>query len=590
MTSETFASQLTEWLAERFKEERSAAERRHEAVLADLQSILGGAPPNGSFNGSGRSSQLSQLGTVAEDESVPPPYVRTRLKMKRSLAKWNLKHAGTHGTLGSFASLASSQRAHQSPLSLKDSLSVKAVAGLPFWHPTRMVRSYAFELFFSFLILLQAVTMAVEVQFTGLDWGYQLGYEGYDRPAAEVWTSVPAVVQGIDVFFGVLFTIEVVLKSAVLRRAYVLDPWSWFDMVLVALWCMDTGLSLLPLDSHTLRLLRLVRLIRLVKLVRAVQGFDSLIIMTTALRDSVNALFWVAMIMLVVEMMFALLLNQVLMSLVRGAGLGLTAAEERTLFEYFGTFPRAMLTMFQFTLGTWVPVARILQEVVSPYFNIFSILHKVTVGFACIGVINGVFMQETLKVAQSDDVIMMRDVARREKIHASKMKDFFRYADHSKDYVITREEWQRVMEGTHAQHWFEAQGLNVEDANTVFSLIDRDNSQTITMHELIKGVNQLKGPARSLDLVMMTERHNQLMDQMTDLLERWGGGSPKASNFFATPSSSPGGTQNFQEKFQSSSSPRGSRDFQGKYQSSPSPGGRDLQEEERNPNEIGLSV
>lgn len=40
---------------------------------------------------------------------------------------------------------------------------------------------------------------------------------------------------------------------------------------------------------------------------------------------------------------------------------------------------------------------------------------QVTIGFACIGVINGVFMQETLRVAQSDDAIMMRDVARKDR-------------------------------------------------------------------------------------------------------------------------------------------------------------------------------
>ena len=34
-------------------------------------------------------------------------------------------------------------------------------------------------------------------------------------------------------------------------------------------------------------------------------------------------------------------------------------------------------------------------------------------------VINGVFMQETLRVAQSDDVIMMRDVARRDRCDAA---------------------------------------------------------------------------------------------------------------------------------------------------------------------------
>ena len=547
--SQSLASQLTSWLEERFREERSAAERRHEGVIADLQTFLAPIDYNGSSShdlGAGSSFGLgagerSEAERSEPESEVHPPYIKTKLRMKRSLATGNFRRLGTHGSLtSSLASLVSRSQTLERPLSLKESLSVAERAGVPFWHPTRLVRSYGFELFFSFLILLQAVTMAVEVQYTGLDWGYELGYEGYSSPAADIWYSVPTIVKAVDVFFGVLFTIEVVLKTGVLGRGYVRDPWSWFDMVLVLLWCMDTGLSLLPLDSHTLRLLRLVRLIRLVKLVRAVQGFDSLIIMTTALRDSVNALFWVAMIMIVVEMMFALLLNQVLLSLVRGASLELTKDDERILFQYFGTFPRAMLTMFQFTLGTWVPVARILQEVVSPYFNIFSILHKVTVGFACIGVINGVFMQETLKVAQSDDVIMMRDVARREKIHSSKMKDFFRYADHSKDYVITREEWQRVMEGTHAQHWFEAQGLNVEDANTVFSLIDKDGSQSITMDELIKGVSQLKGPARSLDIVVIHQRQTELMDKIADLLSRNVPSGASSPGHIMSPSRSPG--------------------------------------------------
>lgn len=72
--------------------------------------------------------------------------------------------------------------------------------------------------------------------------------------------------------------------------------------------------------------------------------------------------------------------------------------------------------MFQLTLGTWVPVARDLQELLSPAFNMFTILFKGVFGFAAVGVINGVFMQETLKVAQTDDIIMMRDVARKEKL------------------------------------------------------------------------------------------------------------------------------------------------------------------------------
>ncbi|CAJ1457318.1 unnamed protein product [Effrenium voratum] len=333
-----------------------------------------------------------------------------------------------------------------------------------------------------------------ETQQSGLDWGYKLGYEGYLAPASEIWPGVPAVLQAVEILFGTLFCLECILKGLGFFREF----WNWFDLCLVLLWIFDTVL---------------------VKLVRAVQGFDSLIVMTTALKDSVNALFWVAMIMLVVEMMFALLLNQVLMGMVFDSGSHYTPEEQELLFKYFGTFPRAMLTMFQFTLGTWAEVGRLLQETVSPNFNIFTILHKVIVGFACIGVINGVFMQETMRVAQSDDIIMMRDVARQEKLHAQKMRAFFRYADHSKDAHITREEWLKVLQGGHAQNWFAAQGLKVEEADAVFSLLDQDNSQGSA-----KTWNQQwyvhTFYLRSLDLVMLKESHEKLLNLTQSVLAR----------------------------------------------------------------------
>ena len=310
---------------------------------------------------------------------------------------------------------------------------------------------------------------------------------GKDQHQPEAWPNVPMFLQIIELFFGCLFLVEVLLKICGFGKQFFYDPWNWFDSSLVLLWLTDTLLANLPIETPFLRLIRLMRLIRLVKLVRAVQGFDSLIVMTTALLHSVNALLWVAVIMIVVQLLFALLLNQILMTLVAGNLFELSDTEKTQLFEYFGTFPRAMLTMFQMTLGTWVPVARILQEVVSPAFNFFTIVHKVTVGFACIGVINGVFMQETMRVAQTDDVIMMRDVARKEKIHLKKMGDFFQYTNRAGS-TITRNEWNAVMENPGARHWFAAQGLPMHDPDLVFSLLDQDKSGCITMDELLLGV------------------------------------------------------------------------------------------------------
>ena len=109
-------------------------------------------------------------------------------------------------------------------------------------------------------------------------------------------------------------------------------------------------------------------------------------------------------------------------------------------------------------------------------------------------------MQETLKVAQTDDIIMMRDVARKEKLHARKMKRFFHYTDHSRETPITRAEWRQVMERDDARHWFGAQGLPIRDADMIFNLIDTDNSQSISVEELVSGVSQMQEVASDVDV------------------------------------------------------------------------------------------
>ena len=46
------------------------------------------------------------------------------------------------------------------------------------------------------------------------------------------------------------------------------------------------------------------------------------------------------------------------------------------------------------------------------YFAIFNVAYKLVIGFAAVGIINAVFIQETFKVAASDDTVMMRQKAR----------------------------------------------------------------------------------------------------------------------------------------------------------------------------------
>merc|ERR1719172_428822 len=109
-------------------------------------------------------------------------------------------------------------------------------------------------------------------------------------------------------------------------------------------------------------------------------------------------------------MMLALLLTQILFEYLNDESISLD--DRRAVFEYFGTFSRAMLSMFEITLANWPPVCRLLSENVSEYFMFFAVCHKLTIGLAVVGVINGVFMQETFKIASSGDGNIMREKER----------------------------------------------------------------------------------------------------------------------------------------------------------------------------------
>merc|ERR1740117_2562454 len=126
-------------------------------------------------------------------------------------------------------------------------------------------------------------------------------------------------------------------------------------------------------------------------------------------------------------MMCALLMQTLVESFVED---GDKDIERRQLvFKYYGTFARSMLTMFEITLGNWMPPCRALVENVHEGYMMFSLMHKMVIGFSVVGVITGVFIQETFKVTVRDDKVMLAQKEQAAFAHAKKMQALFRHAD-----------------------------------------------------------------------------------------------------------------------------------------------------------------
>ena len=127
-------------------------------------------------------------------------------------------------------------------------------------------------------------------------------------------------------------------------------------------------------------------------------------------------------------MLAALLLNQVLYAFYF-TNERFPISERHQVFAYFGTFTRSMLSMFEITLADFPEICRLLTENVSEWFMLVCIVHKLIIGFAVVSVINGVFIEETFRVASSDNFVMMRAKEKTSKIHEMKMMQLFLQAD-----------------------------------------------------------------------------------------------------------------------------------------------------------------
>merc|ERR1712048_1519168 len=77
------------------------------------------------------------------------------------------------------------------------------------------------------------------------------------------------------------------------------------------------------------------------------------------------------------------------------------------VFSYYGTFSRSMITMFEIHLANFAPACRVLVDTVGEEYAYLFLCYRCLAGFAILNVINAVFIQQTMRVAQQDHDVMI---------------------------------------------------------------------------------------------------------------------------------------------------------------------------------------
>jgi len=358
-----------------------------------------------------------------------------------------------------------------------------------------------FELTVGLLIMLNTISMAVEMQYLGHCAAFEVKYEGFAQRCEKQWPNAAETFVLTERIFIVIFTAELLVRIWAIGLRLFKVPLNWLDIIVVVAGLFDwLAQSSNSVDPKMARLLRLAKVARGIRVLRVSKSLDSLNLLLKSIAVSMTTLFWSLCVLCVVQCIAGMVMSQ----LVRGYLLNdenpIQARQD--VYAYYGTFTRSMITMFEVTLANWAPACRVLINNVGEEYGFCILAYRAIIGFAVLNVVGAVFIQQTTKVAQQDHDIMITEKMRATENYKKKLTALFNTLDMSGDGKLTKKEFVCVLENPAINAWLSSLGLDVHDIEGLFDLMVGEDEE-ISVDDFITGASKIRGQAKSVDIAQL---------------------------------------------------------------------------------------
>jgi hypothetical protein len=204
------------------------------------------------------------------------------------------------------------------------------------------------------------------------------------------------------------------------------------------------------------------------------------------------------------------------------------------LLLYFGTLGRAFVHLYMAITGgnDWSVYYFALEP--TPYFNRLLFLVFITFGVAAVmNIVTGIFVQTAFDSNFNDKEIVVAEEMEAKRQYLCHMKELFDEMDEDETGFINLDEFERRLDDERLVAYFNRLKLDVTDARKLFSLLDYDSSNEVSVTEFLNGCYKLQGESRSLDVKIMQAEVHQLKELLTRLSETMmeirGAVSPRAA-------------------------------------------------------------
>lgn len=148
-------------------------------------------------------------------------------------------------------------------------------------------------------------------------------------------------------------------------------------------------------------------------------------------------------------------------------------------------------------------------------FTVVFTFYIIFVVFGVLNVLTGVFLESATEFLDKDLVIQAQMM--RADQFVSEMNNFFKEFDTDDVGQISWSQFEACMDNEEVLAYLASHQLEIQDAYTLFQLLDRDGQQHIDINKFIQGCLRLKGAARSIDSALMLREQDRLKSRMLKL-------------------------------------------------------------------------
>jgi len=380
--------------------------------------------------------------------------------------------------------------------------------GTATWH---LVHSTQFQLFFCVLIMVNSGFFGVETEY--------LAVEGLEES--------PIGFAIINIGFSAAFLVEWLLRVYVDGKLFFTSEadwgWNYIDTLLVGLSAVEFFLQLIfgsgqGTSSLTLvRMVRSLRLVRIIRIIRVLRFFRSLRLLILAVISTTKSLIWAMLLLLTLMYMFAVLFTQAAHSQLVDAT---PSPNLEDLKDAWGSVPRSVFTLFKsITNGnSWEQVSKPLSDIHGVWLALFLIYIALTY-FAVLNVVTGVFCQMAIEGAGKDEDELMQELLKMKDQYIHQLTSMFNVVDHNRSGKVSIQEFQGLLQDPDLVKFFATLQIDVEDAWSLFKLLDTSGDGEIDVDEFVTGCLKLRGQARSVDLALLQHQVKWLTQRFSRLCE-----------------------------------------------------------------------